>query len=67
VLASQEFLAYQTDTSGTGDNLWTNGTEPAQNPDAQVITYENGTATFPWGMEWTYPCKMFIVYEKGIN
>jgi len=41
----------------TGDNLDTNGTAPNLNPDALAVTYENGSATFPWGMEWVYPCR----------
>ena len=41
-----------------GNNLHTNGTLPAENPDTIGIdTYENGTHGFPFGQQWMYPCK----------
>jgi hypothetical protein len=41
-----------------GNNLHTNGTVPEDNPEALGITYDqNGTAAFPWGMQWMYPCE----------
>lgn len=40
-----------------GDSLHTNGTLPQDDPDALGInTYENGTTSFPYGMQWMYPC-----------
>ena len=41
-----------------GNNLHTNGTLPEDDPEALGITYDqNGTAAFPWGMQWMYPCE----------
>lgn len=40
-----------------GNNLHTNGTLPAQNPDSIGIDFsDNGTVAFPWGQQWMYPC-----------
>jgi len=39
-----------------GNNLHTNGTAPEDNPGSIGIDFENGTAAFPWGMQWLYPC-----------
>ncbi|KXT18036.1 hypothetical protein AC579_4572 [Pseudocercospora musae] len=40
-----------------GNNLHTNGTPPAFNPDTVGIDYySNGTRGFPWGMQWMHPC-----------
>lgn len=40
-----------------GDNLHTNGTLPQDDPDALGINVlENGTRTYPYGMQWMYPC-----------
>lgn len=42
-----------------GNNLHTNGTLPQDNPDSIGIDYDNnGTATFPYGMQWMYPCML---------
>lgn len=42
-----------------GNNLHTNGTVPEDNPESRGIDYnDNGTASFPWGMQWMYPCKL---------
>jgi hypothetical protein len=41
-----------------GNNLHTNGTLPAQNPESIGIDFsDNGTVAFPWGQQWMYPCK----------
>lgn len=41
-----------------GNSLHTNGTLPEQNPGSIGIdTDSNGTHSFPWGMQWMYPCK----------
>jgi len=41
-----------------GNNLHTNGTLPEQNPGSLGIDFsDNGTASFPWGQQWIYPCK----------
>lgn len=40
-----------------GNNLHTNGTLPEDNPDSLGIDFDNGTASFPWGQQWIYPCK----------
>ena len=39
-----------------GDNLLSNGTLPEFNTDAIGVTYEDGAPTFPYGMQWIYPC-----------
>lgn len=45
-----------------GNNLHTNGTLPEDNPEALGITYDqNGTAAFPWGMQWMYPCEQNLL------
>lgn len=40
-----------------GDNLVTNGTAPSLNPNSIGIDYVNNTPTFPYGMQWMYPCE----------
>jgi hypothetical protein len=41
-----------------GNNLHSNGTLPQQNPGSLGIDFfDNGTAAFPWGQQWIYPCK----------
>jgi hypothetical protein len=41
-----------------GNNLHTNGTVPEHDPEALGINYsDNGTISYPWGMQWIYPCK----------
>lgn len=40
-----------------GNNLHTNGTLPQDNPESLGIDFDNGTASFPWGQQWIYPCK----------
>jgi hypothetical protein len=41
-----------------GNNLHTNGTVPEHNPQAIGVDYsDNGTLSYPWGMQWIYPCK----------
>lgn len=40
-----------------GNNLHTNGTVPEHNPGSLGIDFDNGTAAFPWGQQWIYPCK----------
>ncbi|KAK4982458.1 hypothetical protein LTR66_009262 [Elasticomyces elasticus] len=40
-----------------GNNLVSNGTVPALNPNSIGIDYSpNGTVSFPYGMQWMYPC-----------
>jgi len=40
-----------------GNNLHTNGTAPEDNPGSRGIDYnEEGDPSFPWGMQWMYPC-----------
>jgi len=40
-----------------GNNLHTNGTVPEHDPEALGINYsDNGTISYPWGMQWIYPC-----------
>jgi hypothetical protein len=42
-----------------GNNLHTNGTVPEDNPGSRGIDYnEEGDPSFPWGMQWMYPCKL---------
>lgn len=49
-----------------GNNLHTNGTLPAFNPDTIGIdTYENGSHGFPFGQQWMYPCKTRRDLETG--
>ena len=41
-----------------GDNLHTNGTysDGSIVPGSLGINYVNGTPSFPYGMQWMYPC-----------
>ncbi|KAF2138965.1 uncharacterized protein K452DRAFT_196837, partial [Aplosporella prunicola CBS 121167] len=41
-----------------GNNLHTNGTNEDETikPGSLGINYENGSYTFPYGMQWMYPC-----------
>ncbi|THV94702.1 hypothetical protein D6C77_00755 [Aureobasidium pullulans] len=39
-----------------GNNLHTNGTLPQHDASALGINYVNGSYTFPYGMQWQYPC-----------
>lgn len=44
-----------------GNNLHTNGTLPEDNPESKGIDFsENGTASYPWGMQWIYPCEYIV-------
>ena len=38
-----------------GDNLYTNGT--VTDTSIGIDYLSNGSATFPWGMQWMYPCE----------
>jgi hypothetical protein len=42
-----------------GNSLHTNGTAPNDNPGSRGMDYNanNDTWSFPWGMQWMYPCK----------
>lgn len=40
-----------------GNNLHTNGTLPQDDPNTVGINFENDTLSFPYGMQWMYPCK----------
>lgn len=49
-----------------GNNLHTNGTRPEDNPGSLGIDFtDNGTAAFPWGMQWMYPCKQTVSPRIG--
>jgi hypothetical protein len=50
-----------------GNNLHTNGTVPEHNPEAIGVDYDNGTVSFPWGMQWIYPCKYTTTRDKNID
>ncbi|KAL1311597.1 hypothetical protein AAFC00_001710 [Neodothiora populina] len=39
-----------------GNNLITNGTLPEHDPSALGENYVDGSYTFPYGMQWMYPC-----------
>ncbi|KAF2770698.1 hypothetical protein EJ03DRAFT_61698 [Teratosphaeria nubilosa] len=41
-----------------GNTLHTNGTPPVLNPSSRGMDYiaENNTWSYPWGMQWMYPC-----------
>ena len=46
-----------------GNNIISNGTKSEEDktilPGSIGINYlENGTKTFPWGMQWMYPCTL---------
>ncbi|KAK4624376.1 hypothetical protein CLAFUR4_06060 [Fulvia fulva] len=39
-----------------GNNLHTNGTLPQDDPNTVGINFDNDTLSFPYGMQWMYPC-----------
>lgn len=48
-----------------GDNLHTNGTLPQDDPNTIGINYNKTTDewSFPYGMQWMYPCKLYATTE----
>jgi hypothetical protein len=50
-----------------GDNLHTNGTysDGSIVPGSLGINYDNGTASFPYGMQWMYPCQYLCQKRKS--
>ncbi|KAK5007948.1 hypothetical protein LTR28_004637, partial [Elasticomyces elasticus] len=49
-----------------GNNLVSNGTVPALNPNSIGIDYSpNGTVSFPYGMQWMYPLNHLLTRGPG--
>jgi hypothetical protein len=48
-----------------GNNLHSNGTLPEDNPGSLGIDFsDNGTAAFPWGQQWIYPCERRLSHSR---
>ena len=45
------------------NNLHSNGTLPQHDPSNIGINYVDGQYTFPYGMQWMYPCK--LLWRQG--